>query len=305
MIDASSAPSRSLTRAWLGPLVLAMLGGATGSACVRNASSAGGDLVQAEPSSHPTGAAESGDNADVDSGAEAKRVAVADDGATVAGDTDGDAQDRVASGGPQGETSSPQEQGAGSESAGHDPAAASATAVSDDDPSRKDGRKVLASRVFPGEDRNPACGNGKGVGQNLPGFDLPSTSGKNVSSRAVRGQVTLVNFWATWCKPCLSELPKFNKIARRYRKNGLRFLAISTDEDGAEVQALLKEKSLSMQALYAGEATAKQFGERPLPFSLVVDHRGKVIAVYDGFREECLSSLETDLRDALSAKAER
>ena len=62
------------------------------------------------------------------------------------------------------------------------------------------------------------CGGAPGVGQKVKGFKLKSTSGKTIAPSYYRGRVVLLNFWGTWCKPCLKELPEFSRLYRRYRK---------------------------------------------------------------------------------------
>jgi thiol-disulfide isomerase/thioredoxin len=150
---------------------------------------------------------------------------------------------------------------------------------------------------------NAACGKGAGVGQSLRDFDLPliGADGKRLSKRSLRGKVSLVNLWGTWCEPCKKELPEFARLYRHYRGHGLSFVAIATDADPAPVEAFAKSRKLAGRFAYDGEPYSKTYGERSFPFTFVVDRRGTIVAAYDGYKEECLGQLEVDLRTALEA----
>lgn len=149
------------------------------------------------------------------------------------------------------------------------------------------------------------CGKDPGVGQRLKSFALPGLeAGKQVTQGTFRGRVLLVNFWGTWCKPCLEELPEFDQLYRRYRKHGMTLLAIATDEDAAAVKELVDKRKLGAKIAIAGEDYAGQYGSPKFPFTFVVDHKGVIQASYRGYKPECLGQLEADLREQLEARAE-
>src|SRR5262245_65599796 len=64
-------------------------------------------------------------------------------------------------------------------------------------------------------------------------FQLASPDGKMLALSDHRGKVVLLNFWATWCEPCLEEMPAFERVARAYRERGLVVVAVSVDREGA------------------------------------------------------------------------
>lgn len=149
------------------------------------------------------------------------------------------------------------------------------------------------------------CGKDPGVGKRLESFALPGLEeGKQVTQSTFRGRVLVVNFWGTWCKPCLEELPKFDQLYRRYRKHGMTLLAIATDEDAEAVKALVDKRKLGAKIAIAGEGYAGQYDSPKFPFTFVVDHKGVIQASYRGYEPECMGQLEADIREQLQVRAE-
>lgn len=147
------------------------------------------------------------------------------------------------------------------------------------------------------------CGKDKGVGSKLKAFKLNTPAGKAVTHRSYGNRVLLVNFWGTWCKPCLKELPEFDRLYRRYRKHGLVAIAIATDEEAEPVQAFVDSRKLSTRVLIGGEDYAGQYGAPTFPFTYVVDAQGVIRAAYHGYKPECMGKLEADIREQLEKRA--
>src|SRR5690606_18079692 len=147
-----------------------------------------------------------------------------------------------------------------------------------------------------------SCGRDAGVGQDLKAFRLPSLDGKTVEHRSYRNRVLLVNFWGTWCKPCLEELPEFDQLYRRYRKHGLTLVAIGTDAEPQPVEEFVQRRKLGAKVLIAGESYALEYNQAKFPFTFIVDPAGKIVASYSGFRQECMGKLEADIRAQLDLR---
>jgi peroxiredoxin len=115
------------------------------------------------------------------------------------------------------------------------------------------------------------------VGQSAPDFSLESAAGGQSRLSDHRGQVVLLNFWATWCVPCRAEMPEIESTYLAHRERGLRVLAINVQEDRAEVQAFFDELGLSFPALLDRDASvARLYLARALPSSFLVDRHGQV-----------------------------
>jgi peroxiredoxin len=138
------------------------------------------------------------------------------------------------------------------------------------------------------------------VGEQVKGFRLPSLTGdKTISPAGYRNRVVLLNFWATWCKPCLAELPEFDRLYRKYRKHGMTLVAVTTDEDAKAVQTFVDQHKLAAKIALAGEKAAGEYGRPNFPFSFVVDGHGTIVAAFDYVDDACLGDLEQVIRDAL------
>ncbi|MBV1861752.1 MAG: TlpA family protein disulfide reductase, partial [Nannocystaceae bacterium] len=147
-----------------------------------------------------------------------------------------------------------------------------------------------------------SCGRDAGVGTKLKSFRLKDLEGKEVTNGRYRKRVMLVNFWGTWCAPCLKELPEFDRLYRRYRKAGMTLVAIATDEDAEPVKQLVAKRKLRAKVLIGGETYAGQYGAPNFPFTYVVDTTGTIVASYHGYKEDCMGKLEDDIRKALEKR---
>jgi peroxiredoxin len=138
------------------------------------------------------------------------------------------------------------------------------------------------------------------VGEKVKGFRLPSVDGdKTISPNGYRKRVLLLNFWGTWCKPCLEELPEFDRLYRKYRKHGLTLVAVATDEEPEPVQAFIDKHKLKAKIALAGEAAAGAYNRPNFPFTFVVDGAGNIVAAYEFIDGNCMGDLEQVIRDEL------
>jgi peroxiredoxin len=109
-------------------------------------------------------------------------------------------------------------------------------------------------------------------------FKLKDISGKSWTLKDLRGQVVLVNFWATWCPPCRKEMPDLDALYKRFHKKGLVILSIS-DEPDATVQKYLADKDYKYPILLdPGRKVHEEFAIEGIPKSFVYDREGKLAA---------------------------
>jgi thiol:disulfide interchange protein len=130
---------------------------------------------------------------------------------------------------------------------------------------------------------------------------LPRVSkldGSPFDTAALSGKVVVVNFWATWCVPCLGEIPGFNKLHREYGPKGVVVVGVSMDEEGAErVQPFLKKHPMDYNVALGGEPLSKQFALNELPVTLIYDRSGKQLKRFEGFT--AASAIEAAVQQAL------
>lgn len=146
------------------------------------------------------------------------------------------------------------------------------------------------------------CGNDPGVGTAAKPFTLKTPDGREISLASYRGKVVLLNFWGTWCKPCLKELPEFDRLYRRYRKHGLVLIAVATDTEPAKVQEFAAQRKLAAKLALGGEPLADQYESGNFPFSFVIDAKGQIRGSYRGYKPECAGKLEQDIRTQLEQR---
>jgi thiol:disulfide interchange protein DsbD len=112
-----------------------------------------------------------------------------------------------------------------------------------------------------------------------PAVSLNLLSGGALKLESLRGRVVLIDFWATWCVPCLSEIPMFNQLKNDYQARGLEVIAISLDEEGAaKVKPFLKAHPMDYTQLIGDQNTAAAFNvsDSSLPVTLVIDKQGRI-----------------------------
>ena len=124
------------------------------------------------------------------------------------------------------------------------------------------------------------------VGQPAPEFSLPDLSGTLHNSHEWDGKVVILNFWATWCPPCISETPMFVEMQEQYGAAGLQFVGIAIDSND-KVQDFMDTYGVEYPILIGEDEAitiAKAFGNRigALPYTVVIDRQGQINFVQRG-----------------------
>ncbi|MBI4412240.1 MAG: TlpA family protein disulfide reductase [Deltaproteobacteria bacterium] len=117
------------------------------------------------------------------------------------------------------------------------------------------------------------------VGKEAPDFSLKDEKGNTVRLSGLRGKVVLLHFWATWCPPCVEEIPSLDKMVKKFDPAKFMLLPVSVDEEGADaIKAFRKRVSFSFSAGLNPKAdVADLYGVYRLPESLLIDQNGKVV----------------------------
>lgn len=116
-----------------------------------------------------------------------------------------------------------------------------------------------------------------------PDFNLKDANGRDVKLTDLKGKVVLVNFWATWCHGCQTEIPWFIEFQKEYADGGLVVVGISMDDDGwKSVRPWLKEKRVNYPIVIGNEGLGKQYGLDGMPLTALVDREGRLADVHSG-----------------------
>lgn len=115
-----------------------------------------------------------------------------------------------------------------------------------------------------------------------PNLELKDLNGHLQKLSSLRGQIVVINFWATWCTPCQEELPRLSKLAESYTGKNVHFVAVSIDEarDRAKIQPTLEKANVSLET-WVGATTdiLASFGLGDIvPGTAVLDERGEIVA---------------------------
>jgi thiol-disulfide isomerase/thioredoxin len=128
-----------------------------------------------------------------------------------------------------------------------------------------------------------------GAGSSSPSIVSKFTTlqGKPLDPAAFTGKVIVVDFWATYCGPCIKEIPSFNKIHQDFANRGVAVLGVGMDEEGAElVVPFLKKHPMDYPVALGSPAVNKEYNLEGLPVTLVIDRTGKQVKRFDGLTPE-------------------
>ncbi len=120
--------------------------------------------------------------------------------------------------------------------------------------------------------------NSVNVGDSAPDFSIAADGGRTVSTANFGGKILVLNFWATWCAPCVQEIPSLNQLQTRYRDRGLVVLGVSVDKDEAAYRQFVDRFHLSfLTARDPDQKINKDYGTSQFPETYIIDTKGKVV----------------------------
>jgi cytochrome c biogenesis protein CcmG/thiol:disulfide interchange protein DsbE len=132
-----------------------------------------------------------------------------------------------------------------------------------------------------------------------PDFSLPDVEGREIKLSDLKGQVVLLNFWATWCGPCKIEMPWFVEFQRQYKDQGFSVVAVSLDSEGWEVvKPFAEEYKLNFPVVVGDDDLADKFGGiAALPTTFIIDKEGRITASHTGLVSK--SDYEDEIKNLL------
>ena len=120
-----------------------------------------------------------------------------------------------------------------------------------------------------------------------------------------RGNVVLLDVWATWCEPCRVAMPVYERLLKQYRKRGFKVYAINVDEDQDDIRPFIELTKLSLPVLLDqdGEIAETKLGVRVMPTSFVLDRQGRIRHMHEGFAPDSLAKYQAEIEALLAEKA--
>lgn len=175
---------------------------------------------------------------------------------------------------------------------------------------------IKATRTFEGKeyvfcalkcakefDADPAAYAPPTLPRNAPGFSLRDLRGGAVSNASLKGQVVLLDFWATWCPPCVKSMPELQSLHAKYAARGFAVVGISIDEGApaaAKVKKFIGAKRITYPiAIDSAKSPAwEAFGVKTVPAAYLLDREGRIVAQWTGVPAD-MAQLEAKLQELL------
>ena len=131
-----------------------------------------------------------------------------------------------------------------------------------------------------------------------PDFTLRGADGRNLRLAEQRGQVVLVNFWASWCGPCKQEMPQLNRLYDKYRSAGFVMLGVNIDDDARLGVSTAARWGVKFPVLLDAEKTvSRQYDMGSMPATVLIDRDGRVRYLHRGYREGVEEAYERQIRE--------
>ena len=138
------------------------------------------------------------------------------------------------------------------------------------------------------------------VGQPAPDFALKSLAGENLRLSEFRGEVVMINFWATWCGPCRQEMPLLDELYQRYEKVGFRVLGVNIDDDQRSAIKMVSVLGISFPVLLdERKHVSRLYDVDAMPATLLIDRSGIVRYIHHGYRSGYEHSYVDEIRELL------
>jgi peroxiredoxin len=141
-----------------------------------------------------------------------------------------------------------------------------------------------------------------GPGTPAPAFQLPAAAGSPVGLADLKGQVVLINFWASWCGPCRQEMPVLEQMYRKYKAAGFTLLGVNVEPKSNDAVGFLKSTPVSFPILFDTDSKVSTLYEvSGMPSTVIVDRKGKVRYIHHGYKpgdeSEYLDQIRTLMRE--------
>lgn len=139
----------------------------------------------------------------------------------------------------------------------------------------------------------------------LPRISLPMLDGPVLRSEDLKDKIVILDFWATWCEACVSEIPEFNKIEKEYSSRGVKVIGLAVQSGwAADIQKFVKQYNMQYTVLVGNDDTVSDFGIISFPNTYVIGPGWKLYKKYAGVSEHKSSDIRKDIETLLKTTEE-
>jgi peroxiredoxin len=136
-----------------------------------------------------------------------------------------------------------------------------------------------------------------------PPIDAPDRSGRKVNLDELKGKVVLVDFWASWCRPCRQELPVLEALHRKFASQGLVVVGVNIDRNEKKMSSFLRSTQLTFLIVHDPKLdVASRYEPATMPSSYLIARDGKVRYVHEGFGDKDAAAIESRVKALLAEK---
>ena len=140
------------------------------------------------------------------------------------------------------------------------------------------------------------------IGQLAPDFTLKSTQGKNLRLAEQRGQIIVINFWASWCAPCRKEMPVLQTFHTKYNDLGVAVWGVNVEQENQAGRDFLADLNLTFPLFFdASNTISANFQVEAMPTTVIVDRNGHVRYIFrgykDGYEKKYAKAIKTLIRE--------
>lgn len=136
--------------------------------------------------------------------------------------------------------------------------------------------------------------------QAAPDFTLKSQNDVNLRLAEQRGDIILLNFWASWCGPCLQEMPKLDKLAQKYQGMGVQIWGVNVESDSAAAKAYLEKVRVNFPILFdVTNDVSAAYSVQAMPTTVILNKDGEIASVHRGYQSGYEQKYENDIKKLL------
>ena len=133
-----------------------------------------------------------------------------------------------------------------------------------------------------------------------PDFTLKARDGNKLRLAEQRGDIMLINFWASWCGPCIQEMPQLDKLAQKYQPLGVQVWGVNVENDPSAANAYLNKVNVEFPILFdLDNSVSKAYRVEAMPTTVILDKNGTVRSVHRGYKPGFEKKYEDEIKGLL------